>query len=126
MFAMYSTVTGLISSTINRVPVDKAQLTALAVAGYAYVEVPDDVNGGNAVIDLNTKTYIKFEAAPPPVPNILVQYVAAQINAGLLSADAFHPVTRAEMNAQLSTANMATVAQIDATESTTGEADKVG
>lgn len=124
MFAMYSTSTGLISSTINKVPVDAAQLAALATAGYAFVEVPDDVNGSNAVIDIESKTHIKFEGSPPPVPNILVQYVAAQINAGLLSADAFHPVTRAEMNAQLSAVNMTTVAPAEI--SKVGVADKVG
>lgn len=109
MFAMYSIATGLISSTVNKMPVNEQQLAGLAAAGYAFVEVPDHVNGSNAVIDVETKLPIVFEEAPPPVPNILVQMAAAMIHSGQLSVDAFHPVTVAEMNGQLTSSRMVAV-----------------
>lgn len=114
MFAMYSKSTGLISSTINKVPANPEQIAALETAGYAFTEVADDVNGSNAVIDVASGEAIKFNAAPPPVPNIMVQYIAAQIGAGMLSKDAFHPVTVVEMDAMLSAAGMNTVTAMGA------------
>lgn len=109
MFAMYAVATGIISSTVNKMPVNAEQLAGLEAAGYAFIEVPDHVNGSNAVIDVETKEPIVFNAPPPPVPNIMVQLAAALIQSGQLSADAFHPVTVAEMDAQLTSVNMTTI-----------------
>lgn len=107
---MYNTTSGLISSTVNAVPANADQLKALETAGYGFAEVPDGVNGSNAIIDVVTKQAIQFAAPPAPVPNVLVQLVAAWIKAGSLSADDFHPVTIVEMNSILGDANMAKVA----------------
>lgn len=129
VYAFYNLQTGLIQSTLNQPITDKAQLEGLAAQGIGMVAVDDDVHGSNAVIDVKTKLATRFNAAPAPVPNILVQYIASQIKGGMLSVNDFHPVTVAEMNGMLTQANMTPIATSDESTSvsdTVGAPNKAG
>lgn len=108
--AHYNLSTGLITSTLSPGLSDVAQIAALKAAGIGVVTIPDGKDGGSGQIDLATGQYVDYAPRPVPVPDIMVQYIAAQINSGKLSADDFHPQTITLLNSQLSTAKLNTVA----------------
>lgn len=107
--AIYSTTTGIIQSTISPPLSDEAQITALAAQGLGHMTVPDGTTGANAMVDLSSGQ-LSTIAAAVPVPHVIVQYVAAQINAGTLPSSSFHPSTIAAINASLSAASMTPIA----------------
>jgi len=107
--AFYSLTTGIISGTISPPLSNEAQIAALAAEGTGHMLIPDGKNGGTGMIDLATGQYNDFAPAPTPPPDLLTQYVAAQINAGAIDASQFHAVTLATLNAQLSTHKLNTV-----------------
>jgi len=106
--AIYSISTGIIQSTVNPPLSDEAQITALAAQGLGHLIVPDGSTGANAMIDLSNNSIVTI-AAPTPIPNIMMQYIAAQINAGNIDSSAFHPSTLESMNTALKIANMSSI-----------------
>jgi hypothetical protein len=107
--AHYLLSSGLIASTLSPGISDPAQIAGLREQGIGVVAIPDGKNGGSGMIDLASGQYVDYAPQPAPVPDIMLQYIAAQINAGKLDAGAFHPVSLIQLNAQLSMANMSTV-----------------
>lgn len=105
--ACYQLATGVITSTLNVGITDAKQIAALEAQGIGILSVPDGTNGGTGMIV--DGAYVPFNAPAPPVPDLLVQYIAAQINSGALAQSAFHPTTIAVMNNMLNTAGMAVV-----------------
>lgn len=108
-YGFYSTSTGIIQSTLNQPLTDVKQIAGLKEQGVGMTELPMGMNGSNGIVDLASGQAVWVQPAPP-VPDLLHQYVAAQINAGVLDLSAFHPVTIAMMNQMLSNANMTPVA----------------
>jgi hypothetical protein len=105
----YSLATGEITSTLSQPITNAAQIAALKAAGHGlYDNAPDGTDSPNAMIDLDTGALISLTPAQQ-VPNLLVQYVAAQITAGNVDVNAFHPTTVARLNAALTSANMSAV-----------------
>lgn len=107
--AIYLKATGLIQQTIAPPLTNPEQLVGLEAAGLSQTIIPDGKNGSTGMIDLASGQYVDYAPAPPPVPNVLMQYIAAQINAGTISASQFHPTTLTDLNNSLSAANMNTV-----------------
>ncbi len=106
-YAFYNT-SGIINWTNSVVPTDQAQIDALTAQGINFILVPDGTNGSTGMI-INGR-YVPNNPAAPAIPNILLQYIAAQINNGVVDAGAFHPVTIAQMNEQLAQSNLTAVA----------------
>lgn len=107
--AHYSLSTGLILATISPGLSDANQIAALNASGIGVVSIPDGKDGGSGMIDLATAQYADYAPPPPPVPDIMLQYVAAQINSGSVDVGAFHPKSIAILNAQLDSVNLAIV-----------------
>lgn len=106
--AQYSLITGYIKGTSSLSITDVNQIAALRSDGTGLVDIPDGKNNSTGMIDLATGQY--FDVAPSiPIPSLLSQYIAAQINAGTLLASAFHPQTLSEINVALSAVNMTQV-----------------
>lgn len=117
--AIYAKATGLIQQTITPPLSNEDQLAGLSDDGLLQIIIPDGKNGSTGMICLATSQYVDFAPAGPPVPNIMTQYIAAQINAGNIPASSFHPATLIDINSTLSASNMAS---IDMTSSTVSPA----
>lgn len=107
--AHYSLATGLIMATLSPGIKDTGQIASMNAAGIGVVSIPDGKDGGSGIIDLQTGQYADYAPQPTPIPDIMLQYIAAQINAGSVDVGAFHPKTIANINAQLASVNLATV-----------------
>lgn len=117
--AQYNLATGQITAVVNPSLTNAAQIAALQAQGIGILEVDAGINGMNSIVDLAT-TSISPIAATPAIPNVMVQFVAAQINNGSVAASAFHPNTLAEMNTSLVAANLTGI--IASTSSASGAA----
>lgn len=111
-YGFYSTSTGVITGMLNQPLKNPNQIEALKASGVGVTEIPIGMNGSNGIVDLATGQAVWVESSPP-IPDLLHQYVAAKINAGVLDISAFHPVTIAIMNEMLGNANMTPVAVKD-------------
>lgn len=107
--AQYNLSTGVILATlIGNGITDPNQISAMKAAGVGVTLIPDGKNASTGQIDLANGQYIDVTPAAP-VPNILIQDIAARINAGLIAVSAYHPQTIAEINIVLKNANMAMI-----------------
>lgn len=107
--ALFNSKTGVINSTITSLT-NPEQIAALLASGIGVLEVADNVNGGNSIVDLSTNPpSIIAIVATPPIPHIIMQFIAASINNGSVPASAFHPATLADLNTSMGAASLSTV-----------------
>ncbi len=104
---------GQIMSTISpTVITDPNQIAALTAQGISLVIVPDGKSGSTGSIV--NGVYQDYPPAPPAIPNIMAQYVAAQIANGTVQAAQFHPTTIAQLNVALSAVSLTTISTVSA------------
>lgn len=106
--ARYSLASGTIQGTVNAAITDSNQIAGAAAEGIGLIVIPNGKNGGTGMIIGGA--YVDFAPPAAPIPNIILQFIAAQINGGNVPASSFHPASLADMNTQLTIGGMATVA----------------
>lgn len=106
--AFYQLSTGRINWTLSPGITDQNQLSALQSQGIGMIIIPDGNDANSGIVDISNNQFVLFQASSP-IPDLTLQYIAAQINAGIISSSSFHPATIAEMNSQLTSAKMTPV-----------------
>lgn len=99
---------GQITATIGpSIITDPNQVAALTAQGISLVVIPDGKSASTGSIV--NGAYQDYPAAGAPIPSIMLQYVADQINQGNSNIASYHGTSIAQLNAALTTVGLATL-----------------
>lgn len=106
--AFYNIATGIISGTLSVPLTDQAQIAGLLAQGTGIIDIPDGLNGSNAMVDIANDEVVQISPSPS-IPSLATQLTAALIKNGTVAKADFHPVSIAETNTALAAASLGTI-----------------